>query len=1122
MAGRRSISAALTAVLIGGLLATVPGLTAGSARAGAAPPVIDAPAPLAASPTIELGRTAVNGAVHAAVLDPATGRTYIGGVFSEVGRRTGPLSVVEPPEVGDGAVAAGAPEVAGAVTAVFADDRPNDPGFFVVGRLTAINGTAVPPRPIHRLHLVDGRWILDSSWVAEDGCHTGNGAFPEQAIWIATPTYLIAGGYAANSPQYQQATGLTLIARADGDRLTLGQSSCDGADVLHPSIGMLPSLTDCAELIYCVGAVGAMAYDPTSGRLLTLMRITIGPADAIDHWEELVAYDLRPATAARAWSRLTITGDPPGDPGRHGFTRAISALPDSFLAHGTYRLDEDDAVTATLELDVETGSIVRRWGPAGVLDPETGESLGEASPCFTDEWDPWAVPARAGSSSVGWIHGGRLCRFDIGGAGVEATLIGSYDPSDDAAVRRPIVPYTTPGGTQLLLGSTGAIELDSGDVVDWDPAPGVFEDQPGPPWVAASTGGIILGGAFSFLRGQPALGVAALDTAMSPIPTFQSGLQAESGDTVVRALALTDGRLIVGGERLLGNDGPSVTALRASDGAVDGWSGHPDAPTPVASIVVDGTGSFWIAGTSLPTAPTTAIQRYAAFDAGGGLLQSPSMGCLEAPTIPGHWPSQPICDPVWQDRVHVGALLSMPDGSLYLAGSFGSVEGTPRNGLARIAPDGTVAPFDPDLLAELRIEPEGGLYELEPHGMLVLSDRLVVVGRFSSILAAASGGGGHIVRRSPVFVFDAASGDLILPATEARDPWFPIGGVFATGHDVAHTDSGLFVAFGRDGIGVLDATTLEFDAEASAPLLNPDWWSQNESNAVYTLALAGGGGTAADPDSLGGASTAGTGLAATTESRTGRMILGGSFDRWQDRVAGNVARAILVADTIAPTASMPKVTIRSDKAVGGTAIAARVDWVGGDPGGSGVARYDLHVSVDGGAYTTVSGSLRRPTSLVDLTRGRTYKYRVRASDHAGNRSAWVYGVTQSLSLVQETSAAITYSSGWTSQSGATFSGGTTRSRGTAGASATYTFTGRGVALVATTGPTRGRARLYVNGTLVDTIDLGRGQSRHRRPAYRQIVWQRHWSSSAQRTVRIELVGTSGRPLVDIDAFVVVK
>jgi hypothetical protein len=39
---------------------------------------------------------------------------------------------------------------------------------------------------------------------------------------------------------------------------------------------------------------------------------------------------------------------------------------------------------------------------------------------------------------------------------------------------------------------------------------------------------------------------------------------------------------------------------------------------------------------------------------------------------------------------------------------------------------------------------------------------------------------------------------------------------------------------------------------------------------------------------------------------------------------------------------------------------------------------------------------------------------------------------------------------------------------------------------------------------------------------RAVAWQKTWSGSAKRTVKIVVLGTSGRPRVDLDAFAIVR
>ena len=237
--------------------------------------------------------------------------------------------------------------------------------------------------------------------------------------------------------------------------------------------------------------------------------------------------------------------------------------------------------------------------------------------------------------------------------------------------------------------------------------------------------------------------------------------------------------------------------------------------------------------------------------------------------------------------------------------------------------------------------------------------------------------------------------------------------------------------------------------------------------------------------------------------------------KWKD-TAGRwsaVKTDAIVLDTVAPTVTEPRRGPVANTSITTGRITLRVPWSGSDAT-SGIARYELLQSTDGGAWTTVSTTLTAPTADRSLASLHTYRFRVRAVDKAGNVGAWVFGPTFRLSRYSEFNSAIAYSGSWSTVSSPLYWGGAARRSGTAGARATLSFTGRSVAWVARTGPNRGVATVYVNGTKVDTIDLYA-------PAYgnQRVVWARNWSSSAARTVTIRVAGSPGRPLVDIDAFV---
>jgi hypothetical protein len=88
---------------------------------------------------------------------------------------------------------------------------------------------------------------------------------------------------------------------------------------------------------------------------------------------------------------------------------------------------------------------------------------------------------------------------------------------------------------------------------------------------------------------------------------------------------------------------------------------------------------------------------------------------------------------------------------------------------------------------------------------------------------------------------------------------------------------------------------------------------------------------------------------------------------------------------------------------------------------------------------------------------------------------------------------------------------------TAGAAATLTFTGRGIAFVTSRGPDRGAVNVYLDGTLVARLDL------HAATASARIVaWSRTWAGTGTHTLKLVVVGTAGHPRIDIDAFEILR
>jgi hypothetical protein len=151
-----------------------------------------------------------------------------------------------------------------------------------------------------------------------------------------------------------------------------------------------------------------------------------------------------------------------------------------------------------------------------------------------------------------------------------------------------------------------------------------------------------------------------------------------------------------------------------------------------------------------------------------------------------------------------------------------------------------------------------------------------------------------------------------------------------------------------------------------------------------------------------------------------------------------------------------------------------------------------------------------------LASGHTYRFRVQPVDKAGNTGAWSYGSTFKLTGVSQSSSAVHYLGRWSSStSTSTWWGGTAKSSSTKGATVSYRFTGRSIAWIGLKATTRGKANVYINGVLKATVNLYSATTRKQ-----VVVWSVNYATSATRTITIKVLGTSGRPRVDIDGFIV--
>jgi hypothetical protein len=239
--------------------------------------------------------------------------------------------------------------------------------------------------------------------------------------------------------------------------------------------------------------------------------------------------------------------------------------------------------------------------------------------------------------------------------------------------------------------------------------------------------------------------------------------------------------------------------------------------------------------------------------------------------------------------------------------------------------------------------------------------------------------------------------------------------------------------------------------------------------------------------------------------------------RWEDDGGrlSEIQSKTLTLDRTDPSVASAGSPIVKTTATSGT-VPVRVGWSARDTT-SGVASSDVQVSVNGGSYKAVAGGTTLTRLGQRLDSGDTFRYRMRSRDKAGNVSGWSYDRTLKPKAYNERSTVLRYSGSWAYSYPSAALGDRVRRTTTAGAKASVTFTGRSYGWIATMGPTRGKAAVYVGGTKVATVDLYAPTTR-----YRQVVFTKTWTTSASRTVTIKALGTPGRPRIDVDGILLVR
>jgi hypothetical protein len=152
-------------------------------------------------------------------------------------------------------------------------------------------------------------------------------------------------------------------------------------------------------------------------------------------------------------------------------------------------------------------------------------------------------------------------------------------------------------------------------------------------------------------------------------------------------------------------------------------------------------------------------------------------------------------------------------------------------------------------------------------------------------------------------------------------------------------------------------------------------------------------------------------------------------------------------------------------------------------------------------------------TVLALEKGHTYRFLVHAYDAAGNASPAVFGPSFSVSVLEDRNPRIAYHGRW--QAGRRGAASSLGSSVGGKAVARLAFTGRGVAWVSRTGPTGGRARVFVDGRYAGTVSLYSPTTMRR-----VVVFSRSWHAGRGHSIAVHPLGAT--PGATVDAFVLLR
>lgn len=219
-----------------------------------------------------------------------------------------------------------------------------------------------------------------------------------------------------------------------------------------------------------------------------------------------------------------------------------------------------------------------------------------------------------------------------------------------------------------------------------------------------------------------------------------------------------------------------------------------------------------------------------------------------------------------------------------------------------------------------------------------------------------------------------------------------------------------------------------------------------------------------------------------------------------------------------PTAQPPLVALIGGVRMADSWMNVRVTWPAATDPSSAIAGYQVQFSKGYGPWgATIARTAAQRDVVYTFAYDIAYRLRVRAIDSAGNWSPWAQGVRDTiLHPIDDRSSSIVRRGSWARVASWSAWRRTETGSSTPGASMRMAFSGRSIAIVAPTNRYRGRAKVYIDGAYITTINMRSAASTSRKVVFTRAL------AGGNHAIALVAVGSGASSVFRLDAFVILR